>query len=85
MIKYLSIQIKRAHHDLRKMNGNICILQGFRKVFLGAFGQKEANFLARIKNPTACRLFCNTQDQGTIKQHLIEFTGENIGNNLTFN
>ena len=35
------------------------------------------------ENPTDLRLFCNTQDQKTIKQHLLEFFRENAGNNLT--
>ena len=31
------------------------------------------------ENPTDLRLFCNTQDKKTIKQHLLEFSGKMLG------
>ena len=40
---------------------------------------KRSKSPCKNENPTDLRLFCNTQDQKTIKQHLLEFSGKMLG------
>lgn len=70
-----------ALHNPRKTNGNIFILQRYRKQFLWAFRQKEANYLARMKIPLTLG-FSATRSEDNLTTSNRVFR-ENVGNNLT--
>lgn len=79
--KYLNTQIKMALHNPRKTNGNIFILQGYRKQILRAFRQKEANYLARMKIALTLG-FSATRSEDNLTTSNSVFR-ENVGNNVT--